>query len=436
MKLERDQTFPGGFDRSEVPAEYVPSFATVLSQCPQDTPPGMRQDPSDPQSEEVIELPNERSRIFNVFIHWLYTGQLPSNVRGFSMANLVEVYALAERLQVPLLRRQCYRKIYEFYQTNDSVPEPAEARIVMDSCLETSLLRKFYVSKAAYAVIKNGKEQEEAINNLLDPHPDFAREVSGEIMSRLRADDVGFNPIMDSDYESDDSDSDFESSEDGDQDDDDDTLPSEPDSVDWFSPSEDGDHESLVGESEGTHNSHAQPSTDEQIPEHPKTEEPDTDTNRDASLHQLLPNPASPPESYAGSAEDEGSEDERGSNSAQDSKKAKCIAGSNQKHPSRTKTRDAQNSLSEPVLANDSQAWSLQDLPPSALNLKPRTEVTLSTSAATKVSPQTARTNMQASSSTAPTASHIGVKRQRADGMDDDRGQTPPSKIHVIDLST
>jgi hypothetical protein len=436
MDLERNQIFPGGFDRSDVPVEYMPSFATVLSQCPQDAAPGIEQDSSNVQFEEVIELPGERSRIFSVFIHWLYTRELPLKARGFSVdsaANLAALYALAERLQVPLLRRQCYRKIYELYQTYNSVPEPAEALIVMDNSLETSLLRKFYISKAAHAVIKNTKEQREAVSDVLVAHPDFARKVSDEIMFRLRADNKSTNPIMDNAYETDDSDSDFESSEDGYEDDDEEDLQSEPDSVDWMSLSGEEDHDSLAAETEAAENSHVQAPAGEQASEQLKTEGSDVDTNNDASFHPLLPNPPSEP--YAGSAEDERSQDERDSTPAQDSK-AECIVGSNEKHLSRTKARDTQNNPSEPALANDSRAWVLQDLPPSALNPKPRAESTLSTSSALKVSQHTAQTNMQARSSTAPPSNSIGVKRKRADGMDNDRGQTPPSKIHVIDIST
>jgi hypothetical protein len=437
MDLEKHQIFPGGFDRSDAPAEYMPSFATVLSQCPQDAAPGTEQDSSGAPSEEVIELLGEPSRIFSVFIHWLYTQELPSETRGFSVestASLAAVYALAERLQVPLLRRQCYRKIYELYQTYNSVPEPAEARIVMNINLETSLLRKFYVGKAAHAVIKNLKEQKEAISDVLDTHPDFAREVSDEIMSRLRADEKSINPIKDSAYETDDSDSDFESSEDGHEEEGDEgeeDLRSEPDSVDWIGVSEDEDLDSLPAKSEAAENSHVQALADEQ----PKTKELDVDINSDTKFHPPLPNPASLPSSepYAGSVEDEGSQGERDSTPAQDSE-IEYLAASKERHLFRTKVQDIGNNLSEPASTNGSRALVLQDLPPSALNPKPRAESSSSMSSALKVSQNTAPTNMQASSSIAPNG--IGVKRKRADGTDDDRGQTPKGKVHVIDLST
>jgi hypothetical protein len=437
MDLEKHQIFPGGFDRSDAPAEYMPSFATVLSQCPQDAAPGTGQDFSAAQSEEVIELLGESSRIFSVFIHWLYTQELPSKTRGFSVdstANLAAVYALAERLQVPLLRRQCYRKIYELYQTYNSVPKPAEARIVMDNNLETSLLRKFYVGKAAHAIIKNPKEQNDGISDVLVAHPDFAREVSDEIMSRFRADEKSIDPIKDSAYEVDDSDSDFESSEDGHEeggDEDEEDLRSEPDSVDWMSISEDEDHDSLPAESEAAENSHVQALADEQH----KTKESDMDINSDTKFHPPLPNPPPLPSSepYAGSVEDEGSQGERDSTPAQDSE-IEYLAANKERHLFRTKVRDIGNNLSEPALANGSRALVLQDLPPSALNPEPRAESSSSMSSALKVSQNTAQTNMQASSSTAPNG--IGVKRKRADCMDDDRGQTPKGKVHVIDLST
>jgi hypothetical protein len=426
MDLEKHQIFAGGFDRSEAPAEYMPSFAKFFGQCPQDAAPGIGQDSSGAQPEEVIELLGEPSRIFSVFIHWLYTRKLPSKARGFSVnsvANLAAVYALAERLQVPLLRRQCYRRIYRSYRTYNSVPEPAEALIVMDNNLETSLLRKFYVSKVAHAVIKNLKEQKEAISDVLVAHPDFAREVSDEIMSRLRADEESVDPIKDRGYKIDDSDSNFESSEDGDEeggDEDEEDLRSEPDSVDWMSPSEDEDRDSLTAEIEAA-----------------KTEESDMNINSDTKFCPLLPNPSSLPSSepYAGSVEDEGSQDERDSTPAQDSE-IEYLAASKERHLFHTKVGDMRNNLSEPALTNGSRALVLQDLPPSALNPKPRAESSLSMASTPKVTQNTAQTNMQASSSTTPPPNGIRVKRKRADSMDDDRSQTPQGKARVIDLST
>lgn len=254
-------------------------------------------------------------------------------------------------------------------------------------------------------------------------------------MSRFRADDKSINPIIDSAYETDDSDSDFEYSEDGyEEDDDKGDLRSEPDSADWMSLSGEEDHDSLAAETEAAENSHVRSPAGEQASGQPKTEGSNVDTNKNASFHPLLPNPPSS-KLFPWAVEDEGFKDERDSTPAQDSE-AERIARSNEKHLFRTKVRDEQNNLSEPALANDSRAWVLQDLPPSALNPKPKAESTLSTSSAPKASQHRAQTNMQASSSTAPPSNGIRVKRKRADGMDDDRGQTPPSKIHVIDLST
>jgi hypothetical protein len=161
-------------------------------------------------AEEVYELLDEQARIFNIFVHWLYTQQLlPFKAKDSFENTLAEIYALAERLDVPLLRQQCYEKIRQRYQDKKHLPIAAAMQVVVEQTPETSMLRKYFVGLFAHAVLN--KFEKEAVNEVLDSYPDFAREVSAEILERLR-DDVSMDPREDLYYAIDDSDSDYATS--------------------------------------------------------------------------------------------------------------------------------------------------------------------------------------------------------------------------------
>jgi hypothetical protein len=161
-------------------------------------------------AEEVYELLDEQACIFNIFVHWLYTHQLlPFKAKDFFENTLAEIYVLTERLDVPLLRQQCYEKIRQRYQDKKHLPTATAAHVVVEQTSQTSMLRKYFVGLFAHAVIN--KFEKEAVNEVLDSYPDFAREVSADVLSRLR-DDVNMDPREDLYYATDDSDSDYATS--------------------------------------------------------------------------------------------------------------------------------------------------------------------------------------------------------------------------------
>jgi hypothetical protein len=161
------------------------------------------------RTEEVYELLDEQACMFNIFVHWLYTQQLPPfKARDFFGDTLVKIYGFAERLDVPLLRQQCYEEIYKRYQGED-IPTTTTVQVVVEQTSETSTLRKYVVGLFAHAVIN--KLKKEAVNEVLDSCPDFTREVSADVLLRLR-DNVDMDPRDDSDYATDDSDSDYATS--------------------------------------------------------------------------------------------------------------------------------------------------------------------------------------------------------------------------------
>ena len=195
----------------ELLAGYIPSSAALAEElrkvAADETGHG---DVKATRAEEVYELLDEQACIFNIFVHWLYTQQLlPFKAKDFFENTLAEIYVLAERLDVPLLRQQCYEKIRQRYQDKKHLPTATAVQVVFEQTSETSMLRKYFVGLFAHAVIN--KFEKEAVNEVLDSYPDFACEVSADVLSRLR-DDVDIDPREDLCYAIDDSDSDYATS--------------------------------------------------------------------------------------------------------------------------------------------------------------------------------------------------------------------------------
>jgi hypothetical protein len=212
----------------EVVNEIVASEGTSLLKCSEEPPAGythpfavlaeeLRATAADETghgdvkatcAEEVYELLDEQACIFNIFVHWLYTQQLPpSKAKDFFGDTLAKIYGLAERLDVPLLRQQCYEEIRQSYQ--DNLPTATAVQVVVQQTCETSILHKYFVGLFAHAVID--KFERETVNEVLDSYPDFAHEVSDHVFSRLLGDD-NIDPREDLCYATDDSDSDYATS--------------------------------------------------------------------------------------------------------------------------------------------------------------------------------------------------------------------------------
>jgi hypothetical protein len=191
----------------EPPAGYILPFAALAEElrvaAADETGHG---DVKATRTEEVYELLDEQACIFNIFVHWLYTQQLPPFKAKDSFGNtLAKISGLAERLDVPLLRQQCYEKICQLYREEKHFPTITTAQVIAEQTSETSMLRKYVVGLFAHAVIN--KSEKETVNEVLDSCPDFAREVAADVLSRLR-DDVNLDPREDLDYTTDDDDSD------------------------------------------------------------------------------------------------------------------------------------------------------------------------------------------------------------------------------------
>lgn len=205
----------------DAPAGYVPSWVTFVEayrrQAREPSLPAETEPPSAGAqgAEEIIALPGELKFDFAIFVHWLYTLQVvQDNFRSAGDNEVVcaRMYSLAERLDVPALRQQCYEALHKYYRETNTVPDANVVEVILKNCQATSLLRKYVVATIAHKVINSGSKSKESCDPILALDKDFAAEVALEIMDRLRADGSSKNPNEERKFDVDDSDSDISSS--------------------------------------------------------------------------------------------------------------------------------------------------------------------------------------------------------------------------------
>jgi hypothetical protein len=205
----------------DAPAGYVPSWVTFVKdyrQQAREPSPQVETEQlpvTEQQAEEVIPLPDELKQDFVIFVNWLYTPQVVLDDWSSDMGGEIicaRMYSLAERLDVPALRRQCYEALHMYYAENNTMPEPEVVEVILKNCQTTSLLRKYIVATVAHEVINSGSESKESCDPILALNKDFAAEVALEIMGRLRSDGGSKDPNEEKIFDVDDSDSDISSS--------------------------------------------------------------------------------------------------------------------------------------------------------------------------------------------------------------------------------
>ena len=198
-------------ERACTPQGYVPSFVSFLYRYRQESRNNQEALPIAVQDPVItIELPTERPRIFRLFIHWLYTGQLEShNAILDEECVYASLYCVAERLDVPNLRHECYSKLREMYDSESGLPCVDLLKIIVYQCSSKCLLRVYMVQLFAHAVISENTD--DADDELLDMCPSFHDEVAREITRRLRAREKSQHPYDVESFNLDESDADVES---------------------------------------------------------------------------------------------------------------------------------------------------------------------------------------------------------------------------------
>ncbi|MCJ1357343.1 MAG: hypothetical protein MMC33_007339, partial [Icmadophila ericetorum] len=195
-----------------VPAGYVPAwmqYARDYEEEASSLPSDMETNNSTPGN--ILTLPHEHAAIFGIFVHWLYTGKLAIKKTSIEVEwkhTCLLIYALAERLDIPLLRRKCYQRIVDRCVDAASLPNPEMVGTLLHECFSNSKIRRYFVCVFAHAV--KSKTILGYDNITLDIYPVFATEVAKEVLRRLR-EDSNLSPPAKDEIQQDDSDSDVDS---------------------------------------------------------------------------------------------------------------------------------------------------------------------------------------------------------------------------------
>ncbi|KAF2086281.1 hypothetical protein K490DRAFT_16916, partial [Saccharata proteae CBS 121410] len=122
-----------------------------------------------------IKLPAEDVATFELFIHWAYTGNLDDAFqRGGKVAFylLLNLYGLADRLEVEKLRNQTVDKVAELAEKSNSVPTPSDTHTLYEDIRDTALMRNLVVDLFAF------KKTDMLLASHPDEwHPTFLREL-------------------------------------------------------------------------------------------------------------------------------------------------------------------------------------------------------------------------------------------------------------------
>ncbi|MCJ1354508.1 MAG: hypothetical protein MMC33_004497 [Icmadophila ericetorum] len=196
--------------QEDVPSGYIPSWMAYARNYREQLKNLPLDDTNENYKERVFSLPKEAPYPFGLLIHFLYLQKLITFDQCHSEDFMCTLqYALAERLEVPLLRQQCYSNIRERYRSPSSLPKPDIVELLVGQCSPQSQIWRFFVLQFAHAIIS--KTIDEDNNAVLNLHPTVSTDVAREIMSQIQGGQESKPPYKE-DFNVDDSDSDFDAS--------------------------------------------------------------------------------------------------------------------------------------------------------------------------------------------------------------------------------
>lgn len=200
----------------DVPPGYIPSWFLVATNYREKA---LNSEPEETLPEEVKAVSevfqlDEYPDILAVFVHWLYTQKLVLDDRGPKRPKIMRcvlVYALAERFDVPLLRRECYNFIREEYQSTSIFPDLELMQTIIQECSATCTLRKYFVTQFGHGLVNQELGREDTV---LDRCPEFAAQVASEVVLQLRREKKRRGAFLDVSLKADESDSEYDNKSD------------------------------------------------------------------------------------------------------------------------------------------------------------------------------------------------------------------------------
>lgn len=131
-----------------------------------------------------MKWPECDPKAFDIFVHWLYTKQLPSDedlpAQEDKELLFLRVLALGDRALIPSLQAEAYARIRASISARPDRPSKAFVHELYDHDLGSNQLRSYAVSHLAYYIIQ-GLLKEDQTNQMLEETPLFAVDMVKEL---------------------------------------------------------------------------------------------------------------------------------------------------------------------------------------------------------------------------------------------------------------
>lgn len=94
-------------------------------------------------------LPDEDDHVFEMFIGWLYSRTVPSPREEKEIGPLLELYLLAQKLEIEKLSDEIVETVREFYHSNNTYPGLRRVQYIYSETEEDNAMREMMVGSVA-----------------------------------------------------------------------------------------------------------------------------------------------------------------------------------------------------------------------------------------------------------------------------------------------
>lgn len=132
-----------------------------------------------------LKLPEEEAGVFDIFVHWLYRGSLPTCWPGMSVAtpsDCFSIYAMGEKWFIPRLQDEVCNRVRIWFD-DDELPSSSFFNLLYEATSPGCKLRQFFVKRLIYCALR--KKEPDIINSILEQNGELAIDVAKETFLKL-----------------------------------------------------------------------------------------------------------------------------------------------------------------------------------------------------------------------------------------------------------
>lgn len=106
-----------------------------------------------PKRQKTLNFPDEEEGPFNMFVSWLYLGQVMPLTEEPDLDELFDLYLMSEKWQIPGLSNDTLECVRRYYRTSNSFPGLRRVQYIYANTSEGSAMRELLVGCVARMLI-------------------------------------------------------------------------------------------------------------------------------------------------------------------------------------------------------------------------------------------------------------------------------------------